>query len=412
LFYVCRVQFFSRAYHYYIHSFEGLRREVWMLAAVTFVNRAGTMVVPFLSLYLTKDMGLSMEQVGWIMSCFGLGSVLGSWLGGKLTDRFGFYDVMIGALVASGIAFILLQFVQGFVPFCFGIFALTLVSDTFRPAIFVALRAYAKPENRTRAVTLIRLAINLGFSLGPAIGGLIIAGLGYSGLFWVDGITCLVAVGIMLYWLPRKQAQQNDQATRSTATRSPYSDGPYWLFLLTMVLISVPFLQYFSTIPLFYSEVHNLSETYIGVLLGLNGLLIFLIEMPLIKFCEDRKFDLYRILLISVVLFALSFAVLNWFPVIGFLWVGMTLMTVGEMLNFPFMNRFAYDRSDQGPPGAYMALFTMSWSVAHIFGHTLGLNLIAQFGYTSTWYIMAGIMVLAMGLLVVLKRMMESELTN
>ncbi|MBK6475433.1 MAG: MFS transporter [Flavobacteriales bacterium] len=383
-----------------------------MLAAVTFVNRAGTMVVPFLSLYLTKDMGLSMEQVGWIMSCFGLGSVLGSWLGGKLTDRFGFYDVMIGALVASGIAFILLQFVQGFVPFCFGIFALTLVSDTFRPAIFVALRAYAKPENRTRAVTLIRLAINLGFSLGPAIGGLIIAGLGYSGLFWVDGITCLVAVGIMLYWLPRKQAQQNDQATRSTATRSPYSDGPYWLFLLTMVLISVPFLQYFSTIPLFYSEVHNLSETYIGVLLGLNGLLIFLIEMPLIKFCEDRKFDLYRILLISVVLFALSFAVLNWFPVIGFLWVGMTLMTVGEMLNFPFMNRFAYDRSDQGPPGAYMALFTMSWSVAHIFGHTLGLNLIAQFGYTSTWYIMAGIMVLAMGLLVVLKRMMESELTN
>ena len=134
--------------------------------------------------------------------------------------------------------------------------------------------------------------------------------------------------------------------------------------------------------------------------------------MPLIKFCEDRKFDLYRILLISVVLFALSFAVLNWFPVIGFLWVGMTLMTVGEMLNFPFMNRFAYDRSDQGPPGAYMALFTMSWSVAHIFGHTLGLNLIAQFGYTSTWYIMAGIMVLAMGLLVVLKRMMESELTN
>ncbi|MBK7239092.1 MAG: MFS transporter [Flavobacteriales bacterium] len=383
-----------------------------MLAAVTFVNRAGTMVVPFLSLYLTKDMGLSMEQVGWIMSCFGLGSVLGSWLGGKLTDRFGFYDVMIGALVASGIAFILLQFVQGFVPFCFGIFALTLVSDTFRPAIFVALRAYAKPENRTRAVTLIRLAINLGFSLGPAIGGLIIAGLGYSGLFWVDGITCLVAVGIMLYWLPRKQAQQNDQATRSTATRSPYSDGPYWLFLLTMVLISVPFLQYFSTIPLFYSEVHNLSETYIGVLLGLNGLLIFLIEMPLIKFCEDRKFDLYRILSISVVLFALSFAVLNWFPVIGFLWVGMTLMTVGEMLNFPFMNRFAYDRSDQGPPGAYMALFTMSWSVAHIFGHTLGLNLIAQFGYTSTWYIMAGIMVLAMGLLVVLKRMMESELTN
>ena len=186
-----------------------------MLAAVTFVNRAGTMVVPFLSLYLTKDMGLSMEQVGWIMSCFGLGSVLGSWLGGKLTDRFGFYDVMIGALVASGIAFILLQFVQGFVPFCFGIFALTLVSDTFRPAIFVALRAYAKPENRTRAVTLIRLAINLGFSLGPAIGGLILSCLCYFGLFLVAGCMSMCAGGLLIYSLDRKQRKTHPNGKKT-----------------------------------------------------------------------------------------------------------------------------------------------------------------------------------------------------
>lgn len=133
------------------------------------------MVVPFLSLYLTKDMGLSLEQVGWIMSSFGAGSVVGSWLGGKLADRLGFYDVMIGALLTSGVAFLVLQYVHGFLPFCVGIFVLLLLSDAFRPAMFVAIRAYAGPESRTRAVTLIRLAINLGFSLGPAVGGLIIA---------------------------------------------------------------------------------------------------------------------------------------------------------------------------------------------------------------------------------------------
>ena len=399
----------TRAYRFYVGSFNGLSREVWLLAFVTFVNRAGTMVVPFMSLYLTKDMGLSLEQVGWIMSCFGAGSVVGSWLGGKLTDKLGFYDVMLGALITSGVAFIVLQFVHGFVPFGIGVFVLMVLSDAFRPAMFVAIRGYATPETRTRAVTLIRLAINLGFSVGPAIGGLIIAGWSYGGLFWVDGLTCFAAVALLWAKLPRKAAMMDSEATRSTATRSPYRDGTYLFFLLTTVLICIPFLQYFSSIPLFYNEVHHMSEFAIGVLIGMNGLLIFLIEMPLIKYCEDRAFDRIRILVVSVALFALSFVVLNVFPNIAFLWVGMLLMTVGEMLNFPFMNRFAFDRAEHGATGAYMALFTMSWSVAHIIGHTLGLNLIAQFGYTITWYIFAGMLVIAAGMLVMLKHILLAE---
>ena len=129
----------TRAYRYYIGSFSGLSREVWLLAFITFVNRAGSMVVPFLSLYLTKDMGLSLEQVGWIMSSFGAGSVVGSWLGGKLTDKLGFYDIMSATLLTSGVAFILLQYADGFWPFCAGVFVLMLLSDAFRPAMFVAI---------------------------------------------------------------------------------------------------------------------------------------------------------------------------------------------------------------------------------------------------------------------------------
>lgn len=399
----------NKAYRFYIGSFSGFSREVWVLALVTFVNRAGTMVVPFLSLYLTKDMGLGLEQVGWVMSSFGAGSVVGSWLGGKLSDKLGFYDVMIGALLTSGVAFILLQYIQGFWPFCIGIFVLMLLSDAFRPAMFVAIRAYAGPESRTRAVTLIRLAINLGFSMGPAVGGLIIAGLGYIGLFWVDGLTCLIAMGMMLYGLPRAQAQKDNAATRSTAQRSPYRDGPYLFFLLITVLICVPFLQYFSTIPLFYHEVYGLDEFNIGLLLGMNGLLIFLIEMPLITYSEDKGYDRMRILVVSVAFIGLSFVMLNLFPHIAFLWIGMLFMTVGEMLNFPFMNRFAYDRAEQGKPGAYMALFTISWSVAHIIGHTLGLNLVVYYGFATTWTIFIGMLLMAMGMLVLLKKMVWKD---
>lgn len=382
---------------------------MWLLTLITFVNRAGTMVVPFLSLYLTKDMGLTLEQVGWIMICFGAGSVVGSWIGGRLTDRIGHYDVMVGTLTASGIAFILLQFVKGFLPFCAGIFLLMVLADGFRPAMFVAIRSYAKPEDRTRAVTLIRLAINLGFSFGPAIGGFIIATWSYGGLFWVDGLTCLAAVTLMGAGLPRRRGPVEGSGASVPAQRSPYRDGPYLFFLSTVVVIGVAFLQYFSTVPLYYRDVHGLSESYIGLLLGFNGLLIFLVEMPLIRYCEARRHGLHGLLRASTALFAIGFALFNVSMANAVLWIGMAFTTVGEMLNFPFMNRFANERADGRNAGAYLGAFTIAWSVAQIIAHALGLNMVDRFGYSATWYAFTVLLVVAMGMLWMLERMVQRE---
>ncbi len=403
------VNVLANAYRYYAGSFTGFSRTIWLLTFATFVNRAGTMVVPFLSLYLTKDMGLTLEEVGWIMSFFGAGSVVGSWLGGRLSDRMGYRMVMVGALVTSGLAFIGLQFVRGFLPFGLAVFGLMVLSDAFRPAMFVAIRSYAPPDQRTRAVTLIRLAINLGFSLGPALGGFIIAHGGFSGLFWVDALTCLGAALILWTGLPRAEVRPDSNSLDSAPARSPYRDRPYLFFLLIVALISIPFLQYFSSVPLFYSQVHGLSEETIGLILGANGLLIFLAEMPLVRFCEDRRFGLHTILRGSVLLIAASFAVLNLVPTVAFLWVGMLFMTVGEMLCFPFTNRMANERADSGQAGSYMALYTISWSVAHIIGHSLGLNLIAWMGYVNTWWVFTGVLLVCVGMLFVLERMMRKE---
>lgn len=181
----------------YLNTFSGLSKEVWWLALITLINRAGTMVIPFLSLYLTTSLDFTLKDVGWIMTCFGLGSIVGSYLGGKLTDEIGSYKVMVFSLFTTGILFIALQFIDSFTGFCIGIFVVMLVADMFKPAMFVALSAYSKPENKTRSVTLIRLAINLGFSAGPAVGGLIITTISYVGLFWVDGITCILATIVL-----------------------------------------------------------------------------------------------------------------------------------------------------------------------------------------------------------------------
>ena len=150
----------KQLYFNYIDTFKGLSTEVWWLALITFINRSGTMVIPFLSLYLTEDLCFSFDQVGWVMAAFGLGSVVGTWIGGKLTDSIGYYKVMVRSLLSTGILFVLLQFAGTFYETVIGIFLVMVVADTFRPAMFVAMSVYSKPENKTRSVTLIRLAIN------------------------------------------------------------------------------------------------------------------------------------------------------------------------------------------------------------------------------------------------------------
>ena len=331
----------------YFKTFNGLSKEVWWLALITFINRAGTMVIPFLTIYLDEDKNLSFTQISWVMSAFGLGSVVGTWIGGKLTDTIGYYKVMVRSLFSTGILFIALQFLDTFAGICLGIFFVMLVADTFRPAMFVAMSVYSKPENKTRSVTLIRLAINLGFSAGPAVGGLIISTMGYGGLFWVDGVTCILATLLLISVLNPRKAKPLDE-TKVENPVSVYSDKPFWVFFVAMVIFGVVFLQYFSTMPLYYKEVHTLTPVEIGLLLGLNGLFIFLLEMPLIHWLEQLKRSKIGLTLFGLLLTAISFLVINLTSWIGILVIGILFMTVGEMIAFPFSNAFAMERAKKG----------------------------------------------------------------
>ena len=398
----------QKLFRSYFESFGGLRKEIWLLSLITLINRAGTMVIPFLSLYLTKSHGFSLEEVGWILTFFGLGSVTGSWLGGKLTDKIGHYKTMVLSLLLSAVLFVLLQFPDSFWSICIGIFLVMTVADIFRPAVFVAISAYSKPQNRTRSITLIRLAINLGFSAGPAIGGIIIETGGYSGLFWVDGITCFLAGILLLKLLHPKKAKTETEDIIVNA-KSAISDKPYLLFIAAMILFGFIFIQYFSTMPLFYSDYHRLNEMEIGLLLGLNGLMIFLFEMPLIKFMENRRHTAIGYVIFGTLLTGLSFLVINLTGWVGVLVVGMLLATLGEMIGFPFSNSFALNRSDGKKRGSYMALYSISFSVSHIFGHNSGMQLIDNFGFQFTWYTMLGLAVLACILLLILQGILKKE---
>ncbi len=377
----------------YFNNFKGFSREIWILTIITFINRAGTMVLPFLSKYLNEDLGFSYSKVGWIMVCFGAGSLLGSWLGGKLTDSIGFYRIMIFSLLTSGLGMFTLVFIKSFVGLCIGMFVLMSIADMFRPAMFVSLGAYAKPENRTRALTLVRLAINLGFAAGPAMGGLIIMGIGYEGLFWVDGTSCIIA--ILIFWFlvkeKKKSKFQDKEHPGEVLITSVFRDKPFWFFLIMCLITGILFFQLFNTIPLYHKKQFSLTEFQTGLLLTMNGIMIFFLEMPIVSYVERKHIDKVKVVTLGCLLMALSFFLLLINGFISVLVIMMIIMTFAEMFAFPFSNSVALSRAPKGHEGRYMAIYTMSFSLAHIFSPMIGMEMIDNFNFFSNWLLMGSI---------------------
>lgn len=378
----------------YKNAYSGLSRGIWLLALVMFINRCGTMVLPFMTLYI-KHIGYTTKQGGIVVAIYGLGSVVGAFLGGKTSDRFGFYYTQLVSLFAGGLLFILLGQMQTYQSICIVTFFLSMVNESFRPANSSAIAYYSKPENRTQSFSLVRFSINLAWGVGSALGGLL-ASINYHLLFWVDGITnilgCVLVFILMSKPVVTSKKEEGNKQAKATQISSPYRDSYYLSFIFLGTIFATCFFQLFVTVPLFFKEGLHLNESQIGAVMALNGIIIALVEMVIVFKLEGRR--PYLILAsYGAVLMAISYAVLN-LPLANGLFIAVVstlIVTIGEMISLPFMNSFFIARSDETNRGQYAALYTMGWSTAQIIGSSTGALIASAIGFANLWWIIFGL---------------------
>jgi predicted MFS family arabinose efflux permease len=201
-------------------SFRGLPREVWLLSCVSLINRSGAMVICFLTLYLTKSLHFDIKSAGYIMSCFGLGSITGAYFGGVLTDKYGYYRVQWFTLVMHGVLLWAMMFISEFYTLAIGMLLIGIFSEAFRPANTVAIKLHSEVATRTRSMSLMRVAVNLAISVALIVGGLLVS-LGWNWLFIVDGLTCFGAAAMLLFSLKEKKVAPEDSTTSSKMSSPP-----------------------------------------------------------------------------------------------------------------------------------------------------------------------------------------------
>lgn len=383
----------------YKKAYSGLNRNIWLLAFVMLINRSGTMVLAFLTLYCMNE-GFSIEQGGIVVAIYGIGSMVGAFLGGKLSDRFGFYNIQFAALFLGGCMFMLLGQMQSYLAICLCTFVLSMVNETFRPANASAIAHYSTLKNRTQSFSLVRLAINLGWGVGIAIGGFM-ASFDYHLLFWVDGGTSMVAAFTLLLLLPRTDGNENRIAMGNLSAHeknasAAHRDRTFWWFLVFIVLFATCFFQLFTTVPIYFKEVLLLDEYHIGLVMSLNGILIAAVEMLIVFKLEGRK-PYLLLIAAGTLLMGLSFLLLNIPFLSGMLiaTIAVLVLTIAEMVSMPFMNSYYISRTKEHNRGAYAGMYTMAWSAAQVIGSSTGAILANHIGFVNLWYLVAFLCVLA-----------------
>ena len=390
----------SATVNLYRKAYAGLNHRMWLLAVVMFINRSGTMVLPFMTLYC-KHIGFTAQQGGLVVAIYGIGAMVGAFVGGKISDRFGFYYTQFFSLFIGGLLFITLGQMQAYLSICISTFFLSMVNESFRPANATAIAHYSTPQNRTQSFSMVRLAINLGWGVGGGLGGFL-ASINYHLLFWVDGCTNILAALLLLWILPRVTLVQQQKWPKETQpyvkVPSAFADKTFLYFVSLQLLFATCFFQLFTTIPLYFKEGLHLDEFLIGVVMSLNGIMIALFEM-IIVFKLEGRYSYLILMTTGTILMAGSFFILNIPLNSGFLTavLAMLVVTFAEMTSMPFMNSYYISRSTEGNRGQYAALYTMSWSAAQVIGSTGGTQIAHTAGFHQLWWIIGSICLVTAG---------------
>ena len=384
--------------------YRELPAAVHVLCLGTLINRAGTLLLPFLTLYLTRELGFSVEFASLAMGAIGLGSIIGALGGGSLADRFGRRWVMLFSLFGGAGVLLCFGRITSAYAIVLALIAFSALGNMYRPAAAAMIGDLVPSEQRPFAFGLMYFAINLGFPIGTVVGG-IVAEVWFRGLFVIDALTAIAYATIILFFiretLPKAPHSavgadglssngsgsaagnpEPDPAALPSALRHILADGPFLVFCLAALLLGVTYVQSFSTLPIFMQS-HGISVGLYGKLIAINGALIAIVQIPLTAWM--RRFNRVTFVWLSAVVTGVGFGTTALADSAGFFAATIVVWTVGEIMIAPFSHAIVTDMAPVAFRARYLGVFSMCFASANMLGAPLGGLVLEQSGGKALW---------------------------
>ncbi|MCH7773189.1 MAG: MFS transporter [Bacteroidetes bacterium] len=371
------------------HPWSGLKnipRNIWLLSVSSLINRTGMMVLPFIALYSTKELGVSTGTAGLVLAFYGIGAFISAPFSGKLSDKLGSLNVMKISLFASGFFLILFSFITNFIAFLILTLIWAVINEAFRPASMSFISKEITSKRRKTAFALYRLAINLGMSIGPVIGGFL-STINFSLLFYVDGLTS-IAAGIFMIYSPwqkiHEPEESHDKDKLLTSERgSVFKNSKFIFFLLATIPVQIVFFQHIGAMPLFIVNELGFSTSTFGLLIAVNTILIILIEVPLNDAMSN--WSNLKALSLGALLYGIGFGMMAIMADLTPLIISIVVWTFGEMIFLPSAGVYVAEISPEKQRGEYMGYYQMTFSFAFMIGPWLGAEVLEHIGSFSLW---------------------------
>ena len=364
---------------------KGLPRNIWLISAASLINRIGTMVLPFLALYVTTTLKKDPTDAGLVIAFYGLGAFITAPFAGKLSDRLGELTMMKISLIGSGLFLFIISQITDYHLLLVAMVLWAAVAEAFRPASLAFISNETTSKQRKTGFALYRLAINLGMSIGPAVGG-ILSEIDFSLLFYVNGFSCLAAGLFVIFskWdLREKPEHESVPEMHAQTFFAVLQNKPFFLFLLLYIPIQIVYMQAFSTLPIYIVDNLGFTNAIFGIVIAVNTVIIILIEVPLNSWMTNWKNR--NSLMLGAILTGIGFGLTAFAFDLPILITTVVIWTFGEMIFFPAAASYASELSPLNKRGEFMGYFQMTFSFSFIAAPYLGTAIYESFGSVVLW---------------------------
>lgn len=369
----------------------------WVLAALIFISRLSAMVKLFMALYLRQALGLPIETVGWLLSGYGAGLLIGSMGGGLLSDYFSTARLTAWLFFLSAWILALLGLVSNVLLLAGLLFFSGALDGAIRTLHQRLIMEFCHVAQRARAQSLSRVASNLGMAIAGVVGGFL-AQTDFRWVFFASAAMTLLA----LVWFVRASSHRNvltleEVAETASVSGVPFRDKPFLWLLAASFLLGLAFEPVYSMLGNYLLDFYLLGPEAIGWQFALNAMLVVLLQIPLSHLSE--AWGARRQLLTGAVLLACGLGMLPWGSGVLYACLSTITWTLGEILFMPTLNILVMQRAQAGRSGLYFGAFSMCWSTSVLVSPTLGGQLYGHFGGHSVWIAGAILALLSMPLI-------------
>lgn len=361
---------------------RALPRAFWVLVLGTFVNRFGSFVYPFLTIFLGRQ-GMSFAEIGAVIAGYGGGALLAGLAGGWFTDRFGRKHTIVAGTFANAVFVFGLYFASSTPALALLTLLAGLSGGFYHPASTALVADLVPVEQRLAAYAVLRQAGNAGFAFGTAAAGFLVN----HSTFWLfagDAISTATFGVIAMLMLPHGLRFTSVQARWGEAVAHIRRDSRFWALFAAQTLTALIFSQFASSYALEVTDRQlrfgPLSpEQIFGMLIGWNGVLVMLLELPLTR--VTQRFNPRHAMCAGYLLLGIGFSLNAVAPGLTGLFVAMTIFTIGEMFAMPMLSTWVAHLAPESMRGRYIGALSTAWSGAGMCGPAIGLQV---YGYNPT----------------------------